>query len=203
MQKLKLAVLISGSGSNLQAIIDACKGSDYPAEISCVISSNENAYGLERAKAAGISHIVMMPKSYEDRIHFDQAMHEMITSYGAELVCMAGFMRLITPWFIEKWHNRLINIHPSLLPSFKGLHAQEQALEAGVRIAGCTVHYVREAMDSGPIIMQAAVPVLPSDTVESLTARILTEEHRIYPQVIRNIAEKQVTIEGDHLTFKE
>jgi len=200
MKKKKLAVLISGGGSNLQAIIDCCKQPDYPAEIVCVISNKASAYGLERAKNAGIETVVIDHKQYHDRAAFDQAMHERIVAYGAELVCLAGFMRLITPWFIEQWHNRLINIHPSLLPSFKGLHGPRQALEAGVTIAGCTVHFVREAMDDGPIIIQAAVPVLPDDTEESLAARILVEEHRIYPAAIAMIAGGELVIDGDRIS---
>jgi phosphoribosylglycinamide formyltransferase 1 len=201
MKKLKLAILISGSGSNLQAIIDACQLPDFPAEISCVISNKEAAYGLVRAKAAEIPTFVVSHKAFADRISFDQAMHDIIVANGAEFVCLAGFMRLITPWFIEAWHNRLVNIHPSLLPSFKGLHAQQQALDAGVTIAGCTVHFVRPEMDSGPIIIQAAVPVMPDDNAETLAARILTQEHQIYPAALRMIAEEKVRVENERVVF--
>lgn len=203
MKRIKLAVLISGSGSNLQAIIDACGQEDYPAEICCVISNKADAYGLERAKAATIPHVTIRHNDFADRESFDQAMDAIIREHEAELVCLAGFMRLITPWFIDKWHNKLVNIHPSLLPSFKGLHAQEQALNSGVTIAGCTVHFVRQEMDSGPIIIQAAVPVLTRDTTDSLTMRILTQEHLIYPAAIRMIAEGELTINGDTLVWNK
>jgi phosphoribosylglycinamide formyltransferase-1 len=201
MKKIKLAILISGSGSNLQALINACRLPEFPAEICCVISNTSSAYGLARAQAAAIPTFVVDHKDFADRISFDESMHDIITAYGAEIVCLAGFMRLITPWFIDVWHNRLLNIHPSLLPSFKGLHAQQQALDAGVKIAGCTVHFVRSEMDSGPIIIQAAVPVLADDNAETLAARILVEEHRIYPAAIAMIANKMLTISGDRVTI--
>jgi len=199
MPKLKLAILISGSGSNLQAIIDACNHVDFPAEISVVISNKANAYGLVRAKNAGIPHFVISHHDFADRLSFDQSLHDIIMRYGAQLVCLAGFMRLITPWFIDQWHDRMLNIHPSLLPSFKGLHAQQQALNAGVKITGCTVHFVRPEMDSGPIIMQAAVPIIANDTTESLAARILIEEHKIYPASISMIAKNKVIVEGERV----
>lgn len=191
--KLPVAVLISGNGSNLQALIDACSVESFPARIIAVLSNKENAYGLERARIAGIPTHVLSHKTFPDRESFDRAMDAVISETGAKLICMAGFMRLLTPWFVEKWHNRLINIHPSLLPSFKGLHAQQQALDAGVTVAGCTVHYVRPEMDSGPIIIQGTVAVEPNDTAESLTNRILTVEHQCYPKAVRMIAEKDVT----------
>lgn len=201
--KLPIAVLISGNGSNLQALIDACNDPAFPARICLVFSNKETAYGLTRATQAGIPTQILNHKDFPSREAFDQAMHNILAESEAELVCMAGFMRLLSPWFVEQWHNRLVNIHPSLLPSFKGLHAQAQALEAGVKIAGCTVHYVRQEMDSGPIITQGAVPTYPTDTEESLVARILTVEHQCYPLAVKLIAEKKVTIEGDRLGVTE
>lgn len=194
MKKLKLAVLISGSGSNLQALMDACKAPDYPAEVVAVISNKASAFGLERARNAGIPAIHVDHKAYPDRESFDKAVHQEILKHGAELVCLAGFMRLITPWFIEQWPNKMVNIHPSLLPSFKGLHAQEQAWNAGVKWAGCTIHFVIPEMDAGPIIAQSVVPVENDDTVESLTSRIFKTEHQLYPHAVRLIAEGRVTV---------
>jgi phosphoribosylglycinamide formyltransferase-1 len=194
---LKTAVLISGSGTNLQALIDACAKPDYPAKIVLVISNKADAYGLARAKNAGIATCVINHKEFASREDFDKAMHEKIIASGAEFVCMAGFMRLLSGWFVDKWFNKLINIHPSLLPSFKGVDAHRQALEAGVKIAGCTVHFVRREMDAGPIIMQAAVAVLPGDTAELLSKRILEKEHECYVQSLRLIAGGQVRISGE------
>jgi len=197
MKKLKTAVLISGGGTNLQALIDSCADSGYPAQIVLVISNKADAYGLTRAKNAGIETCVISHKDYSSREEFDKAMNEKIIASGAEFVCMAGFMRLLSEWFVDQWHNKLINIHPSLLPSFKGVDAQKQALEAGVKIAGCTVHFVRKEMDAGPIIMQASVPVLSGDTPESLGKRILEKEHECYTESLRLIASGQVRIVGE------
>lgn len=196
-RKMPIAVLISGSGTNLQALIDACSDPSFPAKIVRVISNKADAYGLERAKKASLPITILSHRHYQDRLHFDHALDKQLKEDGAELVCLAGFMRLLTPWFTESWHNRLINIHPSLLPSFKGIHAQAQALQAGVRITGCTVHYVRSEMDSGPIIIQAAVPIFPQDDLTTLTARILVQEHRCYPYAVRLIAEGKLSIEND------
>ncbi len=201
MAKLPIAVLISGNGSNLQALIDACKEESFPARIVMVLSNKATAYGLIRAESAGIPTHTLSHKDFPDRESFDRAMSLVIEESGAELVCMAGFMRLLTPWFVERWHNRLVNIHPSLLPSFKGLHAQQQALEAGVKIAGCTVHFVRPEMDSGPIITQGSVAVLADDTAESLTNRILTVEHQCYPEAVRLIASGQIEVVGEEVRF--
>ncbi|MCE3232704.1 MAG: phosphoribosylglycinamide formyltransferase [Rickettsiaceae bacterium] len=197
MSKLKVAVLISGSGTNLQALIDACSAQDYPAEIVLVISNKDTAYGLERAKKAAIATKVINHKEYKSREEFDKVMDAAIVQSGAEFVCMAGFMRLLSEWFVDKWHNKLINIHPSLLPSFKGIDGQKQALEAGVKLAGCTVHFVRKEMDAGPIIVQAAVPVLSSDTVESLSARILEKEHESYPLALKLVASGMAVVVGE------
>lgn len=197
MKKLKTAVLISGSGTNLQALINACSNPAYPATISLVISNKADAYGLTRAKNAAIPTKVINHKDFASREEFDKSMHAEIIASGAEFVCMAGFMRLLSEWFVDQWHNKLINIHPSLLPSFKGINAQQQALDAGVKIAGCTVHFVRKEMDAGPIIMQASVPVLKSDTAELLSARILEKEHECYTESLRLIASGCVAIKGE------
>lgn len=196
MQKLPVAVLISGRGSNLQALIDAAAQPGFPAKIVAVISNKKEAYGLTRAQNAGIPTYVLNHKDYPGREHFDEALHMKLLETGAELVCLAGFMRLITEKFVDSWQNRLINIHPSLLPSFKGLHAQQQALDTGVKLSGCTVHFVTKEMDAGPIITQEVVPVLEGDTAEALEARILEAEHRCYPQALRWIAEGRVRVEN-------
>jgi phosphoribosylglycinamide formyltransferase-1 len=197
MAKLKAGVLISGSGTNLQALLDAAAKPDYPAEIVLVISNKGQAYGLERAQAAGVATLVIDHGDFENREGFDAALDAALRDAGCDLVCLAGFMRILSAGFVERWHDRLINIHPSLLPSFRGLDAQTQALAAGVRIAGCSVHFVRAEMDAGPIIVQGAVPVLDGDDADSLSARILEVEHRIYPRAVRLIGEGRVTVEGD------
>lgn len=197
MARLKLGVLISGRGSNLLALIEACKASDYPAEIVLVISNKSDARGLEHAAAAGIATTVVEHGGYPDRETFDKAVHEKLADAGVELVCLAGFMRLLSSWFVETWRDRVMNIHPSLLPAFKGIDAHAQAIASGVKLSGCTVHIVRPEMDAGPILVQAAVPVLPSDDEDTLAARILTVEHRCYPLAVRLIAEGRVTIVGD------
>jgi phosphoribosylglycinamide formyltransferase-1 len=201
MAKLRVSVLISGSGSNLQALIDMCAKEDSPAEIIRVISNIESAYGLERAKEAGIKTTVIDHKKYDGRESFEDAIHQVLDSDNIELVCLAGFMRLLTDGFVQKWRDRLINIHPALLPSFKGLHTHERALEAGVKFHGATVHYVRPAMDEGPIIVQAAVPVLPSDTADELGKRVLAEEHKIYPLALKMIAERKIRVSGEKVMY--
>ena len=203
MASLKLAVLISGRGSNLQALIDACAEQDFPAQIACVISNRPDVKGLERAAAAGIETIVIDHKSFPDRTSFERELDNAIRGVRIELICLAGFMRLLTADFVIAWHNRLINIHPSLLPAFRGTQAPRQAIEAGARISGCTVHFVRPEMDNGPIILQAAVPVKQGDTTESLAARILKAEHECYPEAIRLIAGGHVRIEGNRVLFKD
>ncbi len=197
MAKLKAGVLISGSGTNLQALLDAAAKPDYPVEIVLVISNKGEAYGLERAQAAGVATAVINHRDFDKRERFDDALDAALRDAGCDLVCLAGFMRLLTAGFVEGWNDRLINIHPSLLPSFRGLDAQAQALAAGVRIAGCSVHFVRAKMDVGPIIMQATVPVLDDDDADKLSARILEAEHRIYPLAVRLIGEGRVTVSGD------
>lgn len=171
MRKLKLAVLISGGGTNLQALIDACNDPSYPAEIAVVVSNRPDAYGLERAKSAGISAECVDHKDYETREDFEDILHDRLKDHDVELVCLAGFMRLLTATFVGKWKDRMINIHPSLLPSYKGLHTHARAIEDGVRFGGCTVHFVRPEMDDGPIIMQAAVPIDANETEDSLAKK--------------------------------
>ena len=199
MAKLRVAVLVSGRGSNLQALIDACREKDYPAKIMLVVSNVPGAGGLERAKEAGIPAAVVNHKEFEDQETFEEALHEILTEAKAELVCLAGFMRLLGDAFVNRWRDRLINIHPSLLPSFRGLHVQERAVEAGGRFSGCTVHFVRPAMDDGPIIVQACVPVLAGDDGDALAARILVEEHKIYPLAVRLIAEKRLRVVNERV----
>lgn len=187
--KTPIAVLISGNGSNLQALIDACAAPDFPAEIVFVLSNKADAYGLERAKKTGINTCVLDHKTYDNREAFDCAMHEAITESGAKLVCLAGFMRLLSPWFVQQWEGKMLNIHPSLLPNFKGLDAIGQALEAGAKKTGCTVHFVTEGMDEGPVILQKTVQILEDDTHETLAQRIHTAEHEIYPAALKKLLE--------------
>jgi phosphoribosylglycinamide formyltransferase-1 len=194
--QLKLAVLISGSGTNLQALIDACAEADYPATISLIISNTKNAGGLARAERANIPSLVIRHTDFAERSAFDDALTAALKAANVDLICLAGFMRVLGQPFVERWRDRVINIHPALLPAFKGLHTHRRALEAGVRIAGCTVHYVRAEVDVGPIIAQAAVAVLPGDNEESLGQRVLKQEHRLYPLAVELIARGQVRIEG-------
>lgn len=195
--KLKVGVLISGRGTNLQALIDACAAPGFPAAIALVVSNVAGAYGLKRAADAGIPTAVIDHKKYPNRAAFDAAVDEALRAAGIGFVCLAGFMRILSEGFVERWRDRLINIHPSLLPAFKGLDTHQRAIDAGVTITGCTVHFVRPAMDDGPIIVQAAVPVLPGDDAERLAARILESEHVIYPLALRLVAEGTVTVEGE------
>lgn len=200
--RLRLGVLISGRGSNLQALIDAAHDPAYLAEVALVISNKADAPGLDRARAAGIATLVLKPKDFADKAAHEAAMTSALESAGVSLVCLAGYMRLLSPVFVQAWHNRLINIHPSLLPSFPGLDTHARAIEAGVWFHGCTVHYVRVEMDTGPIIVQATVPVADDDTPDSLAARVLEQEHKAYPLAVRLIAEGQVRVEGDRALVK-
>jgi phosphoribosylglycinamide formyltransferase-1 len=203
MARLKVGILISGRGSNMAALIAAAEDPDYPAEIACVVSNVASAGGLETARAAGIATAAIAHKDYPDRESFDRAVSADLENHGVELVALAGFLRIQSPWFADRWQDRLINIHPSLLPSFKGLHVQQQAIDAGARISGCTVHFVTAELDAGPIIAQAAVPVLADDDADALAARILRQEHRLYPLVIRWLAEGRVTVEGRQVTVAD
>jgi len=203
MARLKIGVLISGRGSNLQALIQACSRPDSKAAIELVVSNVASAPGLDVARAHGIATSVIDHRLYADRAGFDATMDAALRAAGVEFVCLAGFMRLLSDSFVEGWRDRMVNIHPSLLPQFKGRHPQRQALEAGARETGCTVHYVRPAMDSGPIIAQAKVPVFRSDDEAALSARILEAEHRLYPLVMELIAEGQVAVRGEEVVFSE
>jgi phosphoribosylglycinamide formyltransferase-1 len=194
--KKRVAVLISGRGSNMQALVEAARAPDYPAEIALVISNRPDAPGLAWAKAQGIPTLPLNHKHYESREHFEGQLQSVLEISKIDLVALAGFMRLMTAPFVDRWRDRMINIHPSLLPAFKGLRTHEQALEAGVRISGCTVHFVRPEMDDGPIIGQAAVPVLSSDTAETLSARVLAAEHRLYPRALALVARGLVSVDG-------
>ena len=199
---LKLVVLVSGGGTNLQAIIDSItNGTITNAEISVVISNNANAYALERARKHGIEARCISPKQYETREAFNEALLAAIQSYGVDLVVLAGCLVVIPEIMVKAYPNRIINIHPALLPLFPGLHTHQRALDAGMRVAGCTVHFVTEGMDEGPIIAQAAVPVLPGDTADTLAARVLTVEHRVYPETLRLFASGQVRMDNGRTVF--
>jgi phosphoribosylglycinamide formyltransferase-1 len=193
---LSIGVLVSGRGSNLQAILEACARPGFPAHVAVVISDRERAVALERARAAGVEALWINPKDFADRGAFDRALVHELNARGVGLVCSAGFMRILSPVYVRAFAGRALNIHPSLLPAFPGLHAQRQALDHGAKVAGATVHFTDEGMDSGPIVLQAAVPVEPGDTEETLSARILVQEHRLYPEAIRLFAEGRLRIEG-------
>ncbi len=195
-RKVSIGVLLSGGGTNLQAIIDAVEQGRLDACIRTVVSNRETAYGLTRARNHGIPAAVLDHRGFPSREAYDRVLAEHLETHGVELVVLAGFMRLLSPFFIQSFPDRIMNIHPALSPSFAGLHGQRQAFEYGVRFAGCTVHFVSEGCDEGPIIIQAVVPVLPDDTEESLAQRILVQEHRIYPRAIQLYSEGRLVIEG-------
>jgi phosphoribosylglycinamide formyltransferase 1 len=200
--RLKTAVLISGRGSNLQSLIEAAAAPGYPAEIVLVLSNRAAAAGLDRAREAGIPARIVPHRGFADRECFEAAIDAALREAGVELVCLAGFMRVLTPWFVERWRDRLINIHPSLLPAFPGLHTHERAIAAGTRFAGCTIHYVRAGLDDGPIIAQAAVPVFPDDDAGRLADRVLVAEHRLYPLALRLVAEGRARIVGERVLLE-
>lgn len=186
--KRRVAILISGRGSNMQALVEAAKAPDCPVEVGLVLSNRPDSAGLVWAEGQGIATAIVDHKRFKnDREAFEKAIQVELDKARVELVCLAGFMRLLTPWFIDQWHNRLINIHPSLLPSFKGLNTHARALEAGVKLHGCTVHFVRPDMDAGPIIAQKSVPVRDDDDPDSLAERVLAEEHALYPHALAEI----------------
>ncbi len=196
MARARTAVLISGRGSNLKSLLAAHAAQDFPAQIVLVISNVESAVGLGVAQAANIPTKAISHKSFETREAFDAAMDAALREAKIELVCEAGFMRIHSDWFVRRWEGKLLNIHPSLLPAFKGIGVHQQVLDAGVKITGCTVHFIVAELDSGPIIAQTAVPVLPGDTTQTLAARVLEEEHKLYPQALRLVAEKKVRLEN-------
>lgn len=193
---MNLGVLVSGRGSNLQAIIDAIESGKLQDRISIVISNREKAYAIERCKKHSIPYVVIKRKDFPSREEFERAMVDILKERGVELVVLAGFMSILTKTFLSAFPMRVINIHPSLIPAFQGLNAQKQALEYGAKITGCTVHFVTEELDNGPVIVQACVPVLDTDTEESLSERILSYEHRILPQAIKWISQGRVKVEG-------
>jgi phosphoribosylglycinamide formyltransferase-1 len=193
-KKIKVAILISGRGSNMQKLIEACEDPNFPAEIIVVGANKNNALGLEYAKLKSIKTFVIDHKDFakfnNPREEFDKALHQEIIKYDAEIICLAGFMRLLSEWFVTKWHNKIINIHPSLLPDFKGANAVEDALKSGAKISGCTTHFVSVEMDSGPIIMQSQVQIDSNDNSETLAQKILTKEHEIYPLTLKKVCQK-------------
>lgn len=196
--KRRVAILISGRGSNMAALIKAAAAADFPAEIAVVIANRADAAGLERAKAAGVRTVVVESKSFgKHRAAFEAKLQAALDQHGVELICLAGFMRLFTAEFARRWYGRMLNVHPSLLPSFPGLDPHGQALRAGVKISGATVHFVTPETDAGPILMQGAVAVSDHDTAETLSERILEVEHRIYPDALRLLASGAVQLDGD------
>jgi phosphoribosylglycinamide formyltransferase-1 len=201
MARVRTAVLLSGRGSNLRSLIAAAQAPDFPAEIALVVSNVENAGGLDVARAAGISTCAISHRGFESREDFDRAIDAALREAKIALVCEAGFMRIHSDWFAREWEGRLLNIHPSLLPAFKGIRVHQQALDAGVKISGCTVHFIVAELDSGPIIAQAAVPVLPGDTAETLAARVLEKEHELYPNALRLVASGKVKLELGQAVF--
>lgn len=202
-EKVAVGILISGRGSNLQALLDAAASPAFPARIALVISNKADAAGLVQAEKAGVETLVIDHKDFPNREAFDAEINRALEERNVSLVCLAGFMRLLSREFVTRWTGRLINIHPSLLPLFKGLHPHRQALEAGVKLHGCTVHFVTEGVDDGPIIVQSAVPVLEDDDEDRLAARVLKQEHQLYPLAVRLIAEGCTRIEGRIVRIKE
>jgi phosphoribosylglycinamide formyltransferase 1 len=201
--RLRVGVLVSGRGSNLQALLDASASADYPAEVVVVISDRDRAAALDRARTAGVDALVVNPKDFADRESFDRALVRELTVRRVGLVCTAGFMRILSSAFTRAFSGRAMNIHPSLLPAFPGLHAQRQALDHGAKVAGATVHFLGDgAVDTGPIILQGSVPVHPDDTEDTLSARILTEEHRLYPEAVRLFAEGRLSVVGRRVLVK-
>jgi phosphoribosylglycinamide formyltransferase-1 len=196
MARKRVAILISGRGSNMAALIQAAGKPDYPAEVVLVVSNRPEAAGLSRAAAAGVAIAVVDHKAFADRAGFEAALNQHLAGEGIDIVCLAGFMRVLSPAFVEHWRGRLINIHPSLLPAFPGLDTHARAIAAGVGTHGCTVHFVSAAVDSGPIVAQAEVPVLPGDTPEALAARVLASEHKLYPQALALVASGRARDEG-------
>jgi len=193
-EKKRVAILISGRGSNMTSLLEAAAAPDYPAEIALVLSNRPNAGGIARASESGVATAIVDHKAYADRESFERAVDKALVAAGIEIVCLAGFMRVLTPWFVARWVGRMINIHPSLLPLFRGTHTHRQALKAGVRVHGCTVHFVVPELDSGPIIAQACIPVFPGDDEDALAARVLVEEHRIYPEALEQLASGQARL---------
>jgi phosphoribosylglycinamide formyltransferase 1 len=203
MMRLRVGVLASGRGSNLQSLLDAAGVADYPARIVVVVSDRETAAALGRARAHGVSAVFLNPKDFGDRAAYDAALTETLRAHDVELVCLAGFMRILGAPFVRAWAGRILNVHPSLLPAFPGLAAPRQALEHGAKVTGATVHFVDEGVDSGPIVLQGAVSVEAADTENALSARILAVEHRLYPEAVRLVAEGRLELAGRRVTIRE
>lgn len=203
MARRRTAILISGRGTNMTALIAASMEPDYPAEISLVLSNRPEAPGLKRASDMGLATDVVDHKAFDTKPDFEAALTARLEAAGTDLICLAGFMRLVSEEFVDRWHDRLINIHPSLLPAFTGLNTHARALDAGVKLHGCTVHYVRAAMDNGPIIAQAAVPVLPGDTADTLGERVLAAEHQLYPRALALVAREEVRVVDELVKFSD
>jgi phosphoribosylglycinamide formyltransferase-1 len=199
--RVRTAILISGRGSNLGSLIEAARAPDYPAQIVLVISNKAEAGGLAIAQRAGIPTKVIPHKEFASREDFDAAIDAALREADVSLVCEAGFMRIHSEWFVKRWEGRILNIHPSLLPAFPGVRVHEQALAAGVKVSGCTVHFLTAELDSGPIIAQTSVPVLPGDTAETLAARVLEQEHELYPEALKLVAEGKVKLENGRAVF--
>ncbi|WP_262268239.1 MULTISPECIES: phosphoribosylglycinamide formyltransferase [Microvirga] len=201
MTRRRVAILISGRGSNMASLIEAARAADFPAEIALVLSNRPDAAGLERAREAGIATCVIDHKAHASREAFEHAMDAALASHGIAFVCLAGFMRVLTDGFVERWAGRMVNVHPSLLPLYRGTRTHRRALEDGVLVHGCTVHFVVPELDAGPIIAQAAVPVVPGDTEESLAARVIEQEHRLYPRALRLICDGTARLENGRVVF--
>jgi len=201
----RVGILISGRGSNMVSLLEGMRSGEIPAEPGLVVSNRPGAPGLDKAASFGVPTAVVPQKEYRDRPReeHDREVHARLAEAGVDVVCLAGYMRILSPWFVEQWAGRMLNIHPALLPAFPGLHGQRQALEHGVRIAGCTVHFVDAEVDHGPIVVQAAVPVLPGDDEDTLAARILEQEHRIYPLALRLLCEGRLSIEGRRVVVRD
>jgi phosphoribosylglycinamide formyltransferase 1 len=201
MPPRRIAILISGRGSNMVTLIEAARAPGFPGEIALVLANRPDAGGLELARQAGIEAVALDHKAYSTRESFEQALHAVLAERGIDFICLAGFMRVLTSWFVEQWAGRMINIHPSLLPLFRGTHTHERALAEGVLVHGCTVHFVVPELDAGPIVAQAVVPVVPGDTQETLSARVLAQEHVLYPEALRSICAGEVRLEGGRVAF--
>ncbi len=202
-RRAKIAILISGRGSNMVSLLEAAQAPDYPAEIVLVASNRPDAPGLARAAEAGLATEAVDHRAFSDRAAFERALDAALRRHGVEFLVLAGFMRVLTPWFVEAWAGRMLNIHPSLLPLFRGTHTHAQALAAGVRVHGCTVHFVVPELDAGPIVAQAAVPVLPDDDEHALSARVLVQEHRLYPAALALVASGRARLDGNRVVFAQ
>lgn len=202
-KRKRVSILISGRGSNMMALVEAARAPGYPAEIVSVISNRPDARGLMWAAAQGIPTVPLDHKEFATRTAFEAKLHGALMDHGTDLICCAGFMRMLTGGFIDRWRDRQLNIHPSLLPSFPGLDTHQRAIDAGVRVAGCTVHFMRLEMDTGPIIAQAAVPVLSGDTADDLAARVLAAEHKLYPRALALVASGRARVESEKIVISE